>query len=153
MPHERIKSLLTPWRAALYDYDEKAARGALGDIAGDALFHMCYPFGDFTSSDAFIDAVILPLARAWPDLERRDTILISGEHQDVAHGIGTAGYYLGTFLAPWLDIPPTGHVAHMRFHEFYRVEDGQIKEFQALWDIPEVMMQARAWPMVPSFGR
>ena len=24
---------------------------------------------------------------------------------------------------------------------------------QAIWDMPEVMMQARAWPMVPSLGR
>ena len=41
----------------------------------------------------------------------------------------------------------------MRFHEFYRIEDGRIVEMQALWDIPEVMMQAGAWPMVPSLGR
>ena len=36
---------------------------------------------------------------------------------------------------------------------FYRIEDGRIVEMQALWDIPEVMMQAGAWPMVPSLGR
>ena len=41
----------------------------------------------------------------------------------------------------------------MRFHEFYRIEEGRIVEMQALWDIPEVMMQAGAWPMVPSLGR
>ena len=26
-------------------------------------------------------------------------------------------------------------------------------EFQALWDIPEMMMQAGAWPLSPSLGR
>jgi predicted ester cyclase len=41
----------------------------------------------------------------------------------------------------------------MRFHEFYRFEGGRVVEMQALWDIPEVMMQAGAWPMVPSLGR
>ena len=41
----------------------------------------------------------------------------------------------------------------MRFHEFFRIEDGKVVEFQALWDIPEVMMQADAWPMAPSLGR
>ena len=41
----------------------------------------------------------------------------------------------------------------MRFHEFYRIEDGRVVEIQALWDIPEVMMQAGAWPMVPQPGR
>ena len=38
----------------------------------------------------------------------------------------------------------------MRFHEFYLFEDGKVVEFQALWDIPDLMMQAGAWPMAPS---
>ncbi|MFC6642720.1 ester cyclase [Sulfitobacter profundi] len=63
------------------------------------------------------------------------------------------GHYFGTFLSPWLDIPPTGHLTHMRFHEFYRFERGKVVESQAIWDIPEVMMQAGAWPMAPSLGR
>ncbi len=41
----------------------------------------------------------------------------------------------------------------MRFHEFYRIENNNIIEMQAIWDIPEVMMQAGAWPMAPSLGR
>ena len=40
----------------------------------------------------------------------------------------------------------------MRFCEFFRVDNGQIVEIQALWDIPQVMMQANAWPMTPSLG-
>ena len=41
----------------------------------------------------------------------------------------------------------------MRFHEFYCFEDDKIIEVQAIWDIPELMMQAGAWPMSPSLGR
>ena len=52
-----------------------------------------------------------------------------------------------------MDIPPTGHQVSLRFHEFFRMEDGKVVEMQALWDIPELMLQARAWPMVPSLGR
>jgi predicted ester cyclase len=59
---------------------------------------------------------------------------------------------MGTFVRPFLDIPPTGHLAHMRFHEFYRFVDGRVAEVQTLWDIPELMMQAGAWPMAPSLG-
>ena len=33
------------------------------------------------------------------------------------------------------------------------MENGQIVEVQAIWDIPELMMQAGAWPMAPSLGR
>jgi predicted ester cyclase len=70
-----------------------------------------------------------------------------------ANWVGCCGYYTGTFVRPWLDIPPTGHQVAMRFHEFYRMEDGKVVEMQALWDIPEVMLQARAWPMAPALGR
>jgi predicted ester cyclase len=62
------------------------------------------------------------------------------------------GGYMGTFLAPFLGIPPTGQLAHMRYHEFFRLEDGRVTGMQAIWDIPELMMQARAWPMAPQLG-
>ncbi|WP_235869874.1 ester cyclase [Veronia nyctiphanis] len=67
--------------------------------------------------------------------------------------LGCCGYYCGTFSTPFLDIPPTGQFVHMRFHEFYRLSDEGVIEIQAIWDIPEVMMQAGAWPMAPSLGR
>tara|TARA_B110001469_G_C9633997_1_gene317498 strand:- start:1698 stop:2414 length:717 start_codon:yes stop_codon:yes gene_type:complete len=43
-------------------------------------------------------------------------------------------------------------MTHMRFHEFFRFEQGKIVEIQAIWDIPEVMLQAQAWPLSPSLG-
>ena len=96
---------------------------------------------------------LLPLYSAIPDLERRETIVMAGSSLTEANWVGCAGYYTGEFVGPWLEIPPTGHQVSMRFHEFFRFEGGQIAEMQALWDIPEVMMQANAWPMSPSLGR
>ena len=87
-----------------------------------------------------------------PDLERRDMIVLAGTTPQGQDWIGCMGSYMGTFLAPFLDIPPTGHLAHMRYHEFYRIEDGRVTELQMIWDIPELMMQARAWPMAPQLG-
>ncbi len=148
-----LKSLLSPWRASLYDFDAVKSKAELAKIAPDAVFHMCAPFGDFEGSDAFFDAVFLPLSKAWPDLERRDYIVMAGEDEGGVEWVGCGGYYTGTFLSPWLDIPPSGRQVHMRFHEFYRVENGRVVEFQALWDIPEVMIQTGTWPMAPSLGR
>jgi len=79
--------------------------------------------------------------------------VIAGSAHNDTEWVGCAGYYTGTFCKPWLDIPATGHQVSMRFHEFFRFEDGQVVEFQGLWDIPEVMMQANAWPMTPGLGR
>ncbi len=87
-----------------------------------------------------------------PDLERRDMIVMAGTTPEGQDWIGAMGNYMGTFTAPFLGIPPTGHLAHMRYHEFFRVEGGRVTEMQAIWDIPELMMQARAWPMAPQLG-
>lgn len=152
--HAANKRALAPMRAALHQGDVAAAKQALTDIvAPDAVFHHCHPFGDLTGADGYCDAALAPLQAAWPDLERRDWIVMAGQTPEGAEWVGCGGHYFGTFLSPWLDIPPTGHLTHMRFHEFYRFERGKVVESQAIWDIPEVMMQAGAWPMAPSLGR
>ena len=150
----RNKAVIAPLRAAMYDFSEAGVRAALKAAAApDAVFHHCHPLGDSTGPDAFYEAAYAGLYEAFPDLERRDYIVMAGPDDNGAEWVGCGGYYTGTFAAPWLDIPPTGHMAHMRFHEFYRMEEGKIVEFQAIWDIPELMMQANAWPMAPSLGR
>ncbi len=152
--HTQNKALIAPLRAAMYDFDEASVRAALASVCTpDVLFRFCHPFGDLTGVEAFYDAVYAGLFKAWPDLERRDTIVIAGPDEFGNNWVGAGGYYTGIFTAPWLDIPPTGHQVTLRFHEFYRVVDGKVVEVQALWDIPEVMMQANAWPMAPSLGR
>lgn len=148
------KALIAPFRAALYDFDAVAARRCLNEIAApDAAFRHCHPFGTLDGRDAFWSAALAPLAAAMPDMERRDYIVMAGETPEGALWVGCGGDYMGTFARPFLDIPPTGHAAHLRFHEFYRVEDGRITEMQAIWDIPALMMQAGAWPLAPSLGR
>ncbi len=152
--HTRNKELLVPIRAAMHDFSERSVRRAL-DLASssDAVFRLCHPFGDSTGSDAYYASAYSDLLEAWPDLERRDWIVVAGTDDGESDWVGCGGYYTGVFIGPWLDIPPTGHQVAMRFHEFYRIVDGRIVEMQALWDIPEVMMQAGAWPMAPSLGR
>lgn len=152
--HERHRQALTPLRAAMYDWDSDAVLGALDTLcAPDAVFRLANPLGAHVGTQQLFDHVFAPLLTAIPDLERRDWIVMAGETPEGADWVGCGGTWVGTFVAPWLDIPPTGHLVHMRFHEFYRFEDGRVTEMQALWDIPEVMMQARAWPMAPSLGR
>lgn len=152
--HSQHKALLAPLRAALYDFETSKVQVAMTNVmAADATIHLCHPLGDLSGPEAFFDTAFAPLATAWPDLERRDFIVVAGPDADGADWVGCGGYYTGTFLAPWLDIPPTGHQVSMRFHEFYRFEGGKVVEVQAIWDIPEVMMQANAWPLAPSLGR
>ncbi len=150
---EENKRSIAPLRKAIYDFEGAKTRAALkGSMAKDALVRVSHPFGELQGPEAFFEACYAPLAQAWPDLERRDHIVVAGPSAHGDRWVGCAGYYSGVFSKPWLDIPPTGHLARMRFHEFFRMVEGEIVEIQALWDLPEVMMQAQAWPLAPSLG-
>ncbi|MTH95933.1 polyketide cyclase [Roseibium sp. RKSG952] len=138
----------------MYDFEEETVLEVLERTCSrDVLFRLCHPFEDTNGVRGYYDTAYRPLLRAIPDLERRDTIVIAGSTEQGHDWVGCGGFYTGSFERSWLDIPPTGHQVAMRFHEFYRVVDGKIVEMQAVWDLPEVMIQAGAWPMAPSLGR
>lgn len=152
--HNKNKQALALFRAALYDYDYDKLKHIIIDIFAEGiLIQFCHPFETLSGRSALLDEIYVPLVKAIPDLERRDTIMMAGDSNHSSQWVGCCGYYTGSFEQPWLGIPPTGHQVAMRFHEFYRFEAGKIVEVQAVWDIPELMMQANAWPMVPSLGR
>ena len=139
-------------RAALYDCDEAALKSQIREVlAPECGIHLAFPFEDLDGPDGLFEHGYKPLLAAIPDLERRDFIVMAGP----ANGdnwVGCAGFYAGVFVRPWLDIPPTQHAVAMRYHEFFRIEENQVVEIQALWDIPQVMVQSHAWPMTPSLG-
>ncbi|MEP0201596.1 MAG: ester cyclase [Halioglobus sp.] len=152
--HCNNKAVVAKLRKALYDYDAAHLQKTLKDtFASTANIQLAHPFAALEGPESLYHDAFVPLQIAIPDLERRDNIVMAGPSDHGASWVGCCGYYTGSFERPWLDIPATGHQVSMRFHEFYRVEDGRIQEIQALWDIPEVMMQSGVWPMAPSLGR
>ncbi|MEM9400932.1 MAG: ester cyclase [Pseudomonadota bacterium] len=141
------------FRDALYNCDRATLVSRLGELfSADCAVTLPHPIGPVEGPQSLFDHGYAPLLDAIPDLERRDTIVVAGE-QDGEHWIGCGGHYQGAFDAPWLDIPATRHLVHMRYIEFFRIEDERIVAARLLWDIPSVMMQADAWPMAPSLGR
>ena len=148
------KALLAPLRRAMYDFTTVGVCDALQALAEPStLFRCCHPFGDLHGAKTYFDTLYAGLYAAVPDLERRDYIVIAGQTNAGADWVGCGGYYTGQFVAPWLDIPPTGHLIHLRFHEFYRFDGEKLIEVQCLWDLPELMLQAGVWPLAPALGR
>jgi predicted ester cyclase len=148
-----MKQVIAPLRAALYDFVPDVVRRVIGDVvAPDAVVHMSHPFGDMDGA-GWYDTSFAPLGAALPDVERRDMIVTAGRTPEGADWLGCCGVYTGTFAGPLLDIPPSGQQVVLRYHEFFRIEDGRVTEVQAIWDLPSLMMQAGAWPMAPSLGR
>jgi predicted ester cyclase len=151
--HQENKKTVGRLRAALYDLDPRALRGQLSELfEAEAPIRLAFPFEDLTGPDELYRQVFEPLIKAVPDLERRDFLVMAGPSIKGSNWVGCGGHYMGLFERPWLDIPPTLQPVVMRFHEFFRIENGRITEMQGLWDIPQLMMQADAWPMTPSLG-
>jgi predicted ester cyclase len=153
--HNQNKNVINAFRASLYDLNITKLKEQVETVfAPDAKIQLAFPF-ETLKSEMLLEQVYFPLIYAIPDLERRDYIVMAGAGNGSGlpgNWVGCAGFYTGVFENAWLDIPPTKHPVTMRFHEFFRVEDNKIVEMQALWDIPELMMQANAWPMTPSLG-
>ncbi|WP_428774507.1 ester cyclase [Vibrio sp.] len=150
---ELCKQKISRLNETMYNFDlEKVAIELDSLVSPDAILQYAYPFETLSGKGELIETLYQPLLNAIPDLEKRTYIAMASQIDDSVW-VGCGGYYTGSFLEPWLDIPPTGHQMSMRFHEFYRFEGNKIVEIQALWDIPELMLQAGAWPMSRSLGR
>ena len=148
-----LKSVIKPLQSAMMDFAELPVRSALNNLlTPKAKLQICYPFGELIGPESLYEGAYSQLFNSIPDLERRDIITMAGTTPEGQDWVGTMGNYMGTFVKPWLNIPATGHLTHMRFHEFFKIEDGAVSEMQAIWDIAEVMVQARAWPLAPQLG-
>ncbi|WP_209940148.1 ester cyclase [Ruegeria sp. HKCCE4148] len=154
--HDQNKVLLQPLRAAFRAGDpQRMQQEILRIFAPNARIRLGYPFDEITGPQELWSRVYRPLLVAMPDLERRDFIVMAGPRWGGSAGgswVGLGGNFVGTLHAKWLGIPATGQPVFMRYHEYLRVEDGQVVEMEGLWDIPQVMLQAGVWPMAPQLG-
>ncbi|NRB04296.1 MAG: ester cyclase [Rhodobacteraceae bacterium] len=154
--HDANKGKVSKLRAAFSSCDADQVRQAIFDIfAPTASIRLQHPFRELTGPSELWDKVYAPLFGAMPDLERRDFILMAGPRwgeRKSGDWVGLGGNFVGTFSSPWLNIPPTGKPIFMRYHEYLRFEAGKVVEMEGLWDIPQLMFQADAWPMGPQKG-
>ncbi len=125
--------------------------GMLADLYHpDARWCGAHPLNEVTGMSA-LAAVWRSMRAAFPDLERRDLIVVAGTHEDRDY-VGMVGHYQGNFLTDWLGIPATGGVIHLRYGELHRFERGKIASTYALIDLLDLMRQAGVWPLAPALG-
>ncbi|WP_179381421.1 ester cyclase [Jannaschia marina] len=137
---------------------EAFAAGDDSRILPDAPVDAPAPFG--AMDGAGYGELMAALRRALPDLERRDEILLAGPNRPDTRWtqhraptlVATLGSYMGTFRAPFADIPPTQGLVTLTYGEAHHIEDGRIQASWLLWDIAGLMRQAGCWPMGPSLG-
>ena len=117
----------------------------------DAEWRGSHPLNEMRGVGVMAEKVWLPLLRSFPDLERRDVILVGGSFEGREY-VAMVGHYCGTFREDWLTIPSTGRPVYIRYGEVHQVKEDRIVQSNCLWDILDVMRQAGYWPLAPSLG-
>lgn len=145
---KRVKALLDDVANASLDTIEQRLADAYHP---DAEWRGSHPLNEMRGVDAIAVQVWRPLLTAFPDLEKRDNILIGGDYQDRDY-VGMVGHYAGTFKQDWLDIPATGGLIYIRYGEIHQIVDGKIAQSTVLIDVLDLIRQAGFWPMAPSLG-
>jgi predicted ester cyclase len=123
---------------------------ALQDLySADVAWHGPHPINAHHGAANVVEKFWQPFLHSFPDLERRDDIVIAGSFKG-GKWIGATGYYTATFARDWLGIRATGGVVNIRYGEFSRMEAGRVHEVYVIVDILDIMHQASCWPaMLP----
>jgi SnoaL-like polyketide cyclase len=150
-PLSRLKAQALAQFAA-HPYLKQGFKG-LGEAlyAPDMIWHGPAPFNDLTGLEAVAAKVWGPMLVAFPDLENRPDIVLSGHFAD-HDWVTSTGHYVGIFEKPWLGIAPTHRPVWIRYGQFDKYKDDKIIESFVIFDIPGVMMQAGVWPMASELG-
>lgn len=119
--------------------------------APDAQWRGSHPMNGMRGAAAIEAQVWAPLLQSFPDLERRDEIVVGGRYEGRDY-VACIGHYLGTFRQDWLTIPATGKPAYIRYGEVHQMVGGRIVQSNCLWDVLDVIRQAGFWPLPPSLG-
>ena len=116
----------------------------------DVTWHGPHPINALQGGLTVLAGFWEPFLNAFPDVERRDDILIAGAFKD-GLWIGATGHYTATFAHDWLGIQATGGAVNIRYGEFSRMQAGKVHEVYFILDILDLMRQAGCWPrMVPT---
>jgi len=114
-----------------------------------------HPFYEQSSPDAVVAIFWKPLRESITALQRRQDIFLAGNNDaslDTQNWVCSMGHLVGLFDQPWLGIPPTGKMVHLRYAEFHRVNHGVISESALFCDIISVMHQAGLQPLPAQTG-
>jgi predicted ester cyclase len=142
--------------SAMHTIAESTPESVSGHLAAiyhpDAQWRGSHPWNEMQGVQALAQTVWLPLLQSFPDLERRDDIVIGGQYEGRDY-VGCVGQLAGTFRRDWIGIPSTDQVIYLRYGEFHQLIGSKIIQSTVLLDVLDFMRQAGFWPIAPSLGQ
>ena len=110
-----------------------------------------YPLNEFSGLDNFKTKYWIPLFNAFPDLERREQVVIGGTFKDKVQ-IGTISTLSGVFKNSWLGIKPNFKMVNLKCCEVHELKDNKIVESHILIDVLDLIFQTGQYPINKSRG-
>lgn len=130
-----------------------AGHRALADAlyAPGCQFHISAPVEHLDGTAQLAEQFWQPLLRAFPDLERRTDILLTGEFKG-GNWFASTGYFVGHFEQPLFGISPSNRPHWLRYGWFDRVEGDRVVESYVILDIARLLIEVGQWPLRPQLG-
>lgn len=110
-----------------------------------------HPINEIKGLESIQSHLWEPLITSFPDLERRDNLIIGGSFQDKVF-VSCISHLTGTFTKAWLDVPATQKTIHLRICEAHELIEKKIIKSYVLIDTVDFIRQVGFWPINPSLG-
>lgn len=152
---DKLANKRAVWSAmnTIAESDSGALRANLARIYHpDASWRGSHPWNEIKGVEAIEKLFWAPLLHSFPDLERRDNIVIGGAYESRAY-VGMVGHLAGTFRRDWNMLPATDQLVYLRYGEFHQMVGGKIAQSTVLIDVLDFIRQAGFWPIAPSRGQ
>ena len=127
---------------------EQNLKNAYHENAEVRAFH---PINDLKGIDEIKEKLWKPLLKSFPDLERRDNLIMGGSFQNKIF-ISIISHLTGTFKNSWLNVPSHNKTIHLRICEAHEIQDQKIIRSHILIDTLDFIRQAGFWPINKSLG-
>jgi predicted ester cyclase len=127
--------------------------GALTErvYAANCDFNAGAPVDHCAGRDAMTARFWEPLARAFPDLERRTDILLGGTFKD-GDWFSSTGNFVGHFENDLYGLRASGRPHFIRYGWFDRIEGDHVVESYVVLDLTRLMIETDQWPLRPQLG-
>ena len=110
-----------------------------------------HPINEIKGLDQIQEKFWEPLLHSFPDLERRDSLILGGNFQNKIF-VSMIGHLTGTFTNPWFDVPASNKTIHLRICEVHELKENKIIQSHTLIDLMDFVRQAGFWPINSSLG-
>ena len=117
----------------------------------EAQFNGFHPINEIKGIEEIKNKYLLPLKKAFPDLERRNNLVIGGSFRNKVF-VSFISHLTGTFSNEWLGIEPTNKTIYLRTCEAHEIVNNKIIKSYTLIDTVDFIRQTGYWPINKSLG-